>query len=132
MRTLALLPVLAVALVAAAGCGSSEGTSTTPAETGQEPGPATTSNSPPGVRTKACADQRLDPPEVVVVGAGCAQGKQTVTGWEAKSACRSPSGGSRYSCTVGGLRCLGTRTERGIAVNCSRPQLSISFTGKAG
>jgi hypothetical protein len=135
MRTLALLPVVAIALFAVAGCGgSSDGTSTTSgAETiPGPPGSATSSNAPPGIRTKSCADERLNPPEVVVIGGGCAQGKQTVTGWEAKSACYSPAGASRFACTVGKLRCVGTKTERGIAVNCSRPQLSISFLSRRG
>jgi hypothetical protein len=132
MRTLALLPVVAIALVTVAGCGgSSEGTSST--ETGlAPPGSAATSNAPSGVRTKACTDERLNPPEIVVIGGSCDQGRQTVTGWEAKAACYSPAGASRYACTVGKLRCMGTETERGIAVNCSRPQLSISFLSRRG
>jgi hypothetical protein len=135
MRTLALLPFVAFALVAVAGCGgSSEGTSTTGAETGLNPpgSGATTSNAPPGIETKACTDERLNPPEIVVIGGSCAQGKQTVAGWEAKTACYSPAGASRFACTVGKVRCVGTRTERGIAVNCSRPQLSISFLSRRG
>lgn len=134
MRTLALLAVVAFALIALAGCGgSSEGTSTTGSATiPGPPGSATTSNAPPGIQTKSCTDERLNPPEVVVIGGGCTQGRQTVTGWEGKSACYSPAGASRFACTVGKLRCVGTETERGIAVNCSRPQLSISFLSRRG
>jgi len=132
MRTVALLPVVAIALVAVAGCGgSSEGTTTT--ETAlPPPGSGTSSTAPSGIRTKACTDERLDPPEIVVIGGSCGQGKQTVTGWEAKAACYSPAGASRFACTVGKLRCMGIETERGIAVNCARPQLSISFLSRRG
>lgn len=137
MRTVALLPVVAIALVAIAGCGgSSENTATEGASTTETglgpPGSGTTSTAPSGVRTKTCNDDRLDPPEVVVIGGSCGQGKQTVTGWEAKVACYSPAGASRFACTVGKLRCVGTETERGIAVNCSRPELSISFLSRRG
>jgi hypothetical protein len=132
MRTVALLPVLAIALLSAAGCGgSSEATTTT--ETGLgPPGSGTAPTAPAGVRTKTCTDERLDPPEVVVIGGSCDQGKQAVTGWEAKAACYSQPGGSRFACTVGKLRCQGLETDRGIAVNCARPQLSISFLSRRG
>src|SRR6478752_8780738 len=101
MRTVALLPVVAIALVAVAGCGgSSEGTTTT--ETAlPPPGSGTSSTAPSGIRTKACTDERLDPPEIVVIGGSCGQGKQTVTGWEGKAACYAPAGASRFACTVG-------------------------------
>jgi hypothetical protein len=137
MRTVALLPLVAIAVVAVAGCGGSSGGGTSGEETSPAtalppPGSGTTSNAPSGIKTKTCADARLDPPEVVVIGGSCAQGKQTVAGWEAKAACYSPAGASRFACTVGKLRCMGTKTERGIAVNCARPQLSISFLSRRG
>jgi hypothetical protein len=137
MRTVALLPVLAIAFLAAAGCGGSSeattSTTTTTTETGLgPPGSGTTPAAPGGVRTKTCTDESLDSPEVVVIGGSCGQGKQAVAGWEAKGDCYSPAGASRFACTVGKLRCQGLQTERGIAVNCARPQLSISFLSGRG
>lgn len=132
MRTAALLVLAVLAPVAVAGCGGSSGESSS-TETGLEPpGSATTSTAPSGIRTKTCVDERLDPPEVVVIGGSCAPARQTVTGWEAKAACYSPAGASRFACTVGNLRCIGAATARGIAVNCSRPKLSISFLSRRG
>jgi hypothetical protein len=50
--------------------------------------------------------------------------------WTRNHSCSSPSGASRYACTIGKLRCLGTTTDRGILVNCSRQGRSISFVVK--
>src|SRR4029077_2132704 len=89
-----------VTALAIAGCGSSsDDTSST--ETGLgPPGSSTTSTAPSGIHTKACVDEDLDPPEIVVIGGSCGDGKRTVAAWEGKSSCSSPAGASRYACTV--------------------------------
>jgi hypothetical protein len=132
MRLLGPIAVgLALLALLAAGCGSSsDDTATTPTDL-PPPGSATTSNAPSGVRTDACVDDSLDPPEVVVIGGSCGLGRRTAAAWQGKASCHSPSGASRFACTVGKLRCLGVSTDRGIAVSCSRPNLSIAFVGKS-
>ncbi len=128
------LPCAAAALaLLIAGCGSSSSEQTTGGgETGG--GAATISKAPSGLSEQKCVDKALDPPEVVVIGTGtsCAEGRATVSAWTHKLSCSSPSGASRYACSVGKLRCLGTTTDRGTVVNCSRQGRSISFAVKPG
>ena len=132
MRTVGYLLAAALAALAIAGCGSSsEDTASTPTGLGP-PGSATTSTAPSGIHTKACVDEDLDPPEILVIGGNCAEGKRTVAAWTGKRSCSSPPGASRYACTVGKLRCVAASTDRGLAVSCSRPNLSISFIAKRG
>ncbi len=125
----ALFPVavglLAVALLAilANGCGSS-GT-----ESSGE-GSTKTTAAPPGSAVPACADTPAGVEALRASGVGCATGRRIVAGWTAKGACATPAGASRTSCTVGDYHCLGTATDRGLAVSCARPGSSISFVAK--
>lgn len=113
--------VLAVALVAilASGCGSS-GTGSTGAG-------STETTAQPGVTALTCANAPAGVAALRAIGVDCATGREAVLGWTAKNACATPVGASRTSCTVGSYRCLGTTTERGLAVSCARPNRSISF-----
>jgi hypothetical protein len=133
MRTAGPLRLVLAALVIAmamTGCGSSGGGMSSTGEGSGGPGEATTSTAPSGIHTTACVDEALEPPEVVVIGASCGEARRTVAAWEAKGSCSSPEGASHSACTIGRLRCIGTSTDRGIAVNCSRPNSSISFIEK--
>jgi hypothetical protein len=125
---LRLLPIALALAVAIAGCGSSssEDTSSTPSGLGP-PGEATSSTAPSGVSTKGCKDDSLDPPEIVVIGGSCAEGRRTVAAWGQNDSCKVAKNASHSSCTVGKLRCIGTVTDRGLLVNCARPARSISF-----
>jgi hypothetical protein len=53
-----------------------------------------------------------------------------MAGWARRGECSSPAGASRYSCTVSRYRCLGARTDRGIAVSCAQPGRSVSFVAR--
>lgn len=41
--------------------------------------------------------------------------------------CRTPSGASRWGCSVGSYRCQGVVTGRGWSVSCAKPGESIAF-----
>jgi hypothetical protein len=65
-----------------------------------------------------------------VSGVGCATGRNVISAWVAKNACQATPGASRTSCMAGAYRCLGTTTQRGLAVSCAQPDSSISFVSK--
>jgi hypothetical protein len=122
------LPLAALAAaVLLIGCGSSSGDSSSTQTGLGPPGETTGSTAPSGVSTKGCKDDSLDPPEIVAIGSSCAEGRRTVGAWERSGACDLAENASHSSCTVGKLRCIGTVTDRGLLVNCSRPGHSISF-----
>jgi hypothetical protein len=119
--------MLALALVAilASGCGSS-GTESS------GKGSTTKTAAPPGAAVLACAGTPAGAGALRTSGVGCARGREVVARWTARDACGANAGTSRTSCTVGGYRCLGIATERGLAVSCARPGHSISFVAKRG
>jgi hypothetical protein len=118
--------MLAVALLAilASGCGSS-GTDSS----GEG---STKTTAPPGAAVLGCADAPAGVGALRASGVNCATGRDVVAGWTMKSACGAGADASRTSCEVGNYRCLGTTTERGLAVSCARPGRSISFVVKRG
>lgn len=122
------LSLLALAAtVLAAGCGSSDSDSQ---GTGSE-GPARTSTAPAGAATETCtAGEVAGIGEVRVSGVECTPAHEVVVAWDAKEACGAAAGVSRVACSVGGYRCLGTATERGLAVSCAAPSRTISFLAK--
>jgi hypothetical protein len=113
-----VLTVAALAILAS-GCGSS---STNSSGEG-----STKTAAPHGAAVLTCT---ITPGGVRVLranGVGCATGRHVVASWTAKNACTAHPGASRTSCSVGDYRCLGTATDRGLAVSCARPGRSISF-----
>jgi hypothetical protein len=127
-RHRALFPVaaslLAVALlvILAAGCGSSDA--------GSSGEGSTETTEPRGAAALACTGAPAGVGTLRVSGVACATGRDVVAGWTAKGSCTAPADSSRTSCTVGAYRCLGTATDRGLAVSCARPGRSISFVIK--
>jgi len=125
---LSLLLVLAVAAVAltTGGCGSSddgsEGTTTG--------GGGTTSRAPAGASAQNCSATVDEVADLSVTGVDCEEGRDVAALWTAQRSCRTPSGASRVSCSVGNYRCLGASTDRGLAVSCARPGRSISFVAQ--
>jgi hypothetical protein len=127
----ALLGVTALLLLVAfgaalAGCGSSSPESTTNGGSGE----AVTSGAkaPASASVKSCPSEQIP---VRVAGASCAEGRATVTAWTGTRSCQPASGASHSACTIGRFRCIATATGRGLAVNCSGPGRSISFTAPA-
>jgi hypothetical protein len=116
--------VLALLAILASGCGSSG--------TGSPGEGSTKTVPPPGAAVRDCAGASASVKELRVSDVGCATGRDVVAGWTAKNACAPPAGASRTSCTVGDYRCLGTATERDLAVSCARPGHSISFVVRRG
>jgi hypothetical protein len=144
-RTLAATALLAALL---AGCGSSSNTTTqsatqTQGSTTAAPGassstvptsPAPSSPSAPaGTSARSCIPHTATT-GLVMAGGGvaCDTSNAVVAGWLDRSSCFSPAGASRYSCTVRHYRCLGTRTDRGVAVSCARAGRSVAFIAKRG
>ena len=125
--SLQLVLAMAVAALAAGGCGSSDEGSEGTTPTG---GGATTSKAPAGASAQNCRATVAGVADLSVTGVSCEAGRGVVTAWAAKSACGN--GGSRTSCSIDAYRCLGARTDRGLAVSCARPGHSISFVAKRG
>jgi hypothetical protein len=125
---LSLLALLGVAIAMAAGCGSSgKGSESAGERGGQAAGP------PAGASVATCEIGGVaGVGHVRVTGAECPFARGVVASWNDASACDAPAHGSRVSCSIGGLRCLGTATERGLAVSCAELGRSISFLAKRG
>ena len=130
---IALLAVLAVGSAALlAGCGSDDEESTAPqgTESGATTSTTPQSSGPAGAAVQACTIDSVGLEDLRVTGVACGAGQQVAVGWMHGASCAKPQGGSRFACTVGGYRCLGTSAERGIAVSCARPGRSIAFIAK--
>ncbi len=132
MRPVRLIAILALGGALLAGCGSS---STSPPATGTSAtapaGAAKTSTAAPiGAAAYGCKDTAGGVRQLRVTGAGCADARGIAAGWVAKRACQASTGASRTSCAVDGWRCLGARTDQGIAVTCAQRGRSISFVAR--
>jgi hypothetical protein len=122
----------ALAALLVAGCGSS---SDSESETGGGPSsrPAVTTTSPtapPGAGAESCGNTTVaGTSQLQASGVGCAIGRGIVAAWANDASCAAAT--SRPSCTVyDGYRCIGARTDAGIAVSCARPGRSVSFVAK--
>ncbi len=122
-----LLVVLAMigVTLSVGGCGSSDESTEGTTEAG---GGATTSEAPAGAAAENCPGAAAGVADLRVTGVSCDTGRGVVTSWSTKSGCRG--GASRTSCAVAAYRCLGARTDRGLAVSCARPGRSISFVAR--
>jgi hypothetical protein len=123
------LGALAILVLAAtaAGCGSSGGTTGPETEQGGPGAGQGASNAPLGAQARSCPNVVVSNSPIRVAGASCDEGSATVVVWSRKRSCLPAAGASRSSCSAGRYRCLATRAESSISVNCSRPQRSISF-----
>jgi hypothetical protein len=134
-RACTILPILAVAALLAAGCGSDgEGSGYGSRDSTQQAptATATTPPAPPGASARSCGSTTVTGTEGLrVTGVGCDVGGAVATGWANKPSCLPGNEASRVSCTVhGDYRCLGATTDRGIAVSCARPGSSIAFVAR--
>jgi hypothetical protein len=136
MRLALPLAILALAAGLLAGCGgSSDGGSSS--GTGAGAGTGTREGAPPaqgspeapaGASAQACAVGGAG--SLRATGVSCAEAKSVLLAWQAAGECAGAPGASHSSCSVGGYRCIGARTGRGLAVSCAQPGRSIAFVAK--
>jgi hypothetical protein len=128
MRLARFLLLLVFAALFVAGCGSSDDESDT-AKPSTQP-PAATSNAPPGAAVENCRSTTVaGTSQLHVTGVDCQVGRGIVASWAEGKACASNS--SHPACTVyRGYRCIASRTDAGLSVNCALPGRSISFLAK--
>jgi hypothetical protein len=124
-----LVPIAVLVAALVAGCGSSGSdedatTESARAEANQSP------SAPAGASAQSCLNGAADIAELRVTRAGCDTGRAVVAAWTHDGTCAAPASASRFACTIRGWRCLGTATERGIAVDCARPGRSIAFVAR--
>jgi hypothetical protein len=133
MRLATPLAILALAAALLAGCGGSSSSSGGSTQTGSTaPSKAGTSGGPIGASARSCDTHAVDAGSLRAVGVSCGAARRVLFGWQRSSSCASPSGASRSSCSTGSYRCLGAKTDRGVAVSCSRPGNSVAFIAKRG
>jgi hypothetical protein len=96
-------------------------------EEGQTPPPG---KAPVGASAKSCDSYAADAEALRATNIPCDQAQQVVYGWQREPACAVPSAASRSSCLTRSYRCQAARTDRGLAVSCSRAGESIAFTAK--
>jgi hypothetical protein len=123
-----LAPAFVVMAVATGGCGSSDETS----QSSSNGGISTTPTAPRGAAAQACTGRVAGAGRLRASGINCATAQRIAASCNDKTACRTPSGAARTSCSVENYRCLGTATERGLAVSCAAAGGSISFIAKRG
>jgi hypothetical protein len=112
--TLAIaVAVLAAAMIA--GCGGGSSTSTTKPR------------APAGSKVVACKTGGLRATAV-----DCASARKVMSGWHASHACALAKGESRGACSVSGFRCQAVQTGKGTSVSCARPGEAVAFIAKAG
>jgi hypothetical protein len=128
MRLATPLATLLLAAALLAGCGGSSSTSGGSVPTEATRGGAAT--GPAGASARSCESGAGDADDLLAAGVSCARARQVLYGWQRAGSCAPPAGASRSSCASGPYRCLGTRTDRGIAVSCSRPGESIGFVAE--
>jgi len=130
------VPFVVLVAVTGAGCGSgdSEPSQTAASTQGATETQAATEelegSAPAGAEARGCRGGGADVSDLRVTGIDCATGQAVAAVWSGNASCASPSGGSRFACSVRGYRCLGAATERGIAVGCARPGRSIAFVAR--
>lgn len=127
-RLVSPLVVVALAAVLAAGCGGSS-VETDGSSTGTVT-EVTPGRAPIGASTKSCDAYATDAEGLRATGIACDQARQVLYGWQREPSCALPGGASRSSCSIGSYRCQAVRSDRGLAVSCSRPGKSIAFIAK--
>jgi hypothetical protein len=120
---------LAIAAVLIAGCGSSSGGDSTAPATAPAPssGGAT---APAGASATSCEANAVGIGALRATGISCGEARQALLAWQRAADCAGSPGASHSACTVSSYRCIGTRTDRGLAVSCARPGRSIAFIAK--
>jgi hypothetical protein len=135
------VPLVLLALAALpAGCGSSSeetggartGTVTSEAPAGSGGDGGSGPSAPIGASARSCPIHTPGAEALRATGISCNQARQVVSGWQRRGSCSSPAGASRTSCLTRSYRCLGARTDRGLAVSCSRAGESIGFIVRRG
>lgn len=125
------VPLAVFALTALlAGCGSDSAPSGVHSEFHGGPPKRGTAKSPVGAATKSCVLNAGGTTGLRAVGVSCREAQKVALAWERRAACSPSAETSRSACSVGRYRCLGTVTDRGLAVACARPGHSISFRSK--
>lgn len=122
-------PILALLLLAAlSGCGGSSSE-----ESGSTASPgAHTSTSPAGASAHSCPLDVDGVKGLRATGVSCADAQRLAGAWRRDAGCAASPGASHSACTVSGYRCIGTVTDRGLSVSCSRPGRSVAFSFRRG
>jgi hypothetical protein len=126
---LAIAAVLIAALLA--GCGGSSSGGESQGEPGAPPR-SSAPQAPAGAAARSCVTHAPGAGTLRATGISCDQARQVLDGWQRDNRCSAPAGASRTSCITRSYRCLGARTDRGIAVSCSRAGQSIAFLIRGG
>jgi hypothetical protein len=129
MRLATPLAVLALAAGLLAGCG---GSSSESSSTGSSSPGTQTSTAPAGASVRACPLNIAGTQRLRATGVSCGEAQRVALTWWASAGCTPEPGASHSACTVRGYRCIGTATDRGLAVSCARPGRAVGFTARRG
>ncbi len=133
MRLATAFATAALLATALASCGGSSSTSGGESQGRSAPDGGSTAprssgaGAPAGAAVRSCAAQAGGVAGMRVTGVACAEAGQVARDWRAEGACSASASASRGSCAVRAYRCLSVRTDRGLAVSCSRPGRAIAF-----
>jgi hypothetical protein len=85
---------------------------------------------PIGASARSCATRAADAEGMRATGVPCSRARQVLHTWQHQPGCELPGGASRDSCLARSYRCQSVRTDRGLAVSCSREDQSVAFIAK--
>lgn len=120
MRLATSLAVLVLAASLLAGCGSSSEASST--------GTSSPRGHLVGAPVRNCPLDVGGTRGLHTVGVSCGEAQRVVLAWRRDSSCAAAPGASHSACSVRGYRCIGTVTDRGLAVSCTHRGPSVAFT----
>jgi hypothetical protein len=125
------IPIAIILLAAAllAGCGGSSSSSET---TGSTVPPGGAATAPAGASARSCETEAVDAEALRATGVSCGDARDVLFAWQRAPACAAEPGASHSACTVDSYRCIGARTDRGLAVSCARAGRSIAFVAERG
>lgn len=120
-RLAALLAVIVLAALVAAGCGGSSSTDE-----------STQPKAPIGASAESCDTGAMGVEDLHATGTSCERAQQVMLAWQREGSCALPGGASRGGCLTRSFHCQATRTDRGTAVSCARAGESIAFLVRRG
>ena len=132
MKLAVPITIAVLAATAMTGCGGSSSSSESTANRSMAAPQGGAARAPAGASAQICDTRAVDAEALRATAVSCDDARRVLFAWQRASACAGSRGASHSACTVRSYRCIGSRTDRGLAVSCAGPGRSIAFIAKGG